>query len=140
MKAVLLCCMIVIVTVGTFGQPIHWGSTTNWKLYEVNSDGGRRFNPISNDTSRFVLLPADSVAYFITGAVLLPPERSQGIYWMGDFYASCEAETRRKLLRLSRYGGFFVDVETNSYFEIPMEKRSRWHSFLVNEYMRVQSR
>ena len=124
------------MALAALGQ-VDWSNTSDWRLYKANSDNGGQFNAQSSDTGYFIGLRPDSVQYFLTGFKIIPADRSDGIMWQGDFYASCKMDGHIRFLRISRYGGFFLDLKSNLYYEIPMEKRAEWHLFLTKSFMRI---
>jgi hypothetical protein len=76
--------------------------------------------------------------YYLAEVSLIPPDRSNGAVWMGDYWVSCQIQARQMHLRISRYGGFFEDVQTGTYYEIPMELRASWHLFLTHQLLALE--
>jgi hypothetical protein len=114
--------------------PEDWMSATHWTLYSVSSDNGGKFDRSAVKDYRTGDLSLDTMRQFLQGFTIIPHEKSEYAVWMGDYYISCVLKESIKFMRVSRYGGFFVDLDAGQYYEIPLEKRSAWHLFLVKNF------
>jgi len=127
---------ILLFLMSSIGQTLSWNNTSNWKLYDVTTRVNQYFERDSIPFYQSEPLPTDSVKYYLNQARSIDSSRSAGAVWMGDFWASCEYGGKLKIVRLSRYGGFFMDWDTGNYFEIPIDQRGPWHQYLTQQFLK----
>jgi hypothetical protein len=58
---------------------------------------------------------------------------------MGSFWVSYIANHGVHLLRVSRYGGFFMDENDGSYYELPVWETPQWLGFFTDAAIKLQS-
>ena len=114
--------------------PKNWLIATHWTIYSVTFENGDHFDRSAIKEYRSKELNLDTMRQFLNGCTIIPHEKSDFAVWMGDYYASCILNDTMRFIRLSRYGGFFVDLDSGQYYEIPAGKRSAWHFFLVKQF------
>jgi hypothetical protein len=134
----ILCTIVTIFLfiTSSVGQPIEWAGTSNWKLYDVTTKVNQLFDRDSIAFYRSEPLAVDSIKFYLSQVTLIDSSRSAGAIWMGDYWVSCEYRGKFKIVRLSRYGGFFMDWDTGNYFEIPIDKRGMWHQYLIHQFLK----
>lgn len=128
----------ILFSISGSAQSVSWKSADKWKMYYHSSLKNMQFQP---DSVRFYesrSLDVDSMKYYLAAVSVIPAERSSGAVWMGDYWVSCQLNEQTKYLRVSRYGGFFEDIEKELYYEIPMELRTTWHLFLTHQLLALQ--
>jgi hypothetical protein len=114
--------------------PEEWLSATHWTMYSITTANGAKFDRLAVKDYHSKMLDLDTMRQFLEGLTIIPHEKSEYAVWMGDYYVSCVLKDTMRIIRVSRYGGFFVDLDTGQYYEIPGEKRSAWHLFLVKQF------
>jgi hypothetical protein len=136
------CLMIFnLVSSVTFGQTAKWNNTTKWKLYSTSP---RNLDTLSKDslsTYSFVELNKDTIGQFLSTATTIPRERTIGAVWMGaPYWVSYEAGGSVYILKVSTYGGFFVDGNDGLYYELPMAERRPWLNYFSHQSILLQAR
>lgn len=127
--------IFLLISSGT-GQTINWSIASEWKLYDVTTRVNQFFEKDSIPFYQSEPLLADSVKYYLSQARPIDSSRSAGAIWMGDYWVSCQYDGKLKIVRLSRYGGFFMDWESGNYFEIPIDQRGMWHQYLIQQFLK----
>jgi hypothetical protein len=75
----------------------------------------------------------DSMSFFVKSAEVL--NTNAPLTWMGGYVATCEINGAPRKIELSRYGGYFYDEKSSTYYQIPMEKIDAWLAFIQYSYM-----
>lgn len=115
-------------------QAIDWQAGTNWRLYDTLPPT-QNFNKDSVEQYRFVGLDDQSMCQFLQHDTLLPIERTKdGVVWMGFFRVSCNIQKKTRILIVSKYGGFFADLETKRYYTIPLANVSNWNDYIDSKF------
>jgi len=118
---------------------IAWLKGKNWQLYNVGENDATGENPDSLKYFKSVYLSEDTLMRYLRDATIVPSEKTKGAVWMGSYWVSYKADAHLYLLRISYYGGFFVDVNTGVYYELPVEERQNWLAYFSNAAIRLQS-
>lgn len=107
---------------------IDWGKTTHWKIYKV--PGPIIFQiPIDSLTRlNSQALRKDSILMYIGNSKILPDSIKP--VWMGGWVATYELSGEVHKIQISAYGGFFYDQTSGRYYEIPMEMRDEWMTYI----------
>jgi len=134
----------VILSILLVVQPVKipasdWRLASKWTIYNITSENGGKFDRSAVKDYQFKVLPLDTMRRFLIDLTIIPTEKSNYAAWMGDYFVSCTLKDTVRFLRFSRYGGFFVDLNTGQYYEIPLEKRTDWHLFLVDQFGAVKN-
>ena len=123
------------------GQNVKWNNASKWKLY---STFPRNLDTLSKDslsTYPSVELDNDTIAQFLSSATVIPKERTIGARWMGSpYWVSYEAVGSIYILKVSTYGGFFVDGSDGLYYELPIAQRIPWLNYFSNQSILLQAR
>jgi hypothetical protein len=123
------------------GQNVKWSNASKWKLY---STFPRNLDTLSKDslsTYPSVELDNDTIAQFLSTVAVIPKERTIGARWMGaPYWVSYEAAGSIYILKVSTYGGFFVDGNDGLYYELPIEERGQWLSYFSHQSILLQGR
>src|SRR5215469_14099862 len=107
---------------------VHWGQASDWKLYEYQ---GHRIFKLPVDSLklyRSLTMNQDSMALFINSATVL--HLKAPLVWMGGYVATCRVGGTDRKVDLSRYGGYFYDEKTSTYYQLPTEKIDAWLAFV----------
>ena len=116
-------------------QIIEWEKTADWRLYNVSTSRATQFNPDSVAYYKYTSIPTDTIHHYLSDLIQIPLDQTQGIAWMGDYWATCNFQDSLRFLRISRYGGFFEDMRSGIYFEIPINLRSTWQLYLTHAFI-----
>jgi hypothetical protein len=133
MKLILL--FLTLLSASSALYPQQWQNASDWRLYKFTTSQGRQFSRDSLHFYGYHPLSIDSLQYYLHGATLIPSEKTTGAAWMGDYWASCKLNDTLKIIRISRYGGFFVDLDSDHYYEIPLSFRASWHEYINRQYL-----
>lgn len=118
-------------------QPIHWDSASAWTIYYVNDRNAPRFPMDTLHNFRNVEVNNDSMRMFVSQA---KPLEMKSPVWMGYYVASCKVPSGEKhKILISMYGGFFLDQQMGDYYEIPMNMRKDWLSYLSEIYETLET-
>lgn len=117
-----------------------WLKGKQWRLYYVGPQEVYDLKADSLAKLTFEELNTDTVISFLKDATLIPKDRSSGVVWMGSFWVSYVAGQRTSLLRVSRYGGFFIDESNGSYYELPIWETPQWLAFFTRAALELQSK
>ena|ERR1700761_2811248 len=142
MKGIRSLLLYVILLPGVhqgFSQNIDWSKGIQWKMYEFSSDKGDPISLKAIQSSVSMVLNQDTVGYYMQHTSAIPSELSNNAAWMGDHFASCRLGDTILYVRLSRYGGFFMNLSDGKYYEIPVELRADWIGYLNACFRRLQS-
>ena len=139
MKSILIIISLILVIQPVKIPASDWKLASKWTIYNITSENGTKFDRAAMKEYQFKAMPLDTMREFLVGLAPIPREKSNYAAWMGDYYVSCLLRDTVRFLRLSRYGGFFVDLNTGQYYEIPLEKRTDWHLFLVDQFGAVKN-
>lgn len=69
------------------------------------------------------------------------PLKGKTYMWKGHYFTTAtfsNGQTRR--IKVSSYGGFFMDLATNQYFEFHGEARTEWENFLSDYYQKLKDK
>jgi hypothetical protein len=112
---------------------LHWEKTTNWTLYRYQGHG--LFKIPLDSLNKYDNFPMnqDSMAAFLDSVKTLHPEGP--VAWMGGYIAPCKLDGVIRKVDLSTYGGFFYDEITKTFYELPLEKRQGWLSYIQQCYL-----
>lgn len=116
-------------------QMVHWNEAADWKLYDVSTSRTRQFYSDSISYYKYANIPSDRIRFYLSAVHTIAVDQTAGIVWMGDYWATCKWHDTVRILRLSRYAGFFEDMRTGIYYEIPIEFRSSWQLYLTQTYL-----
>ena len=136
MKAILIFACIQFIAANGFAQ--NWQNSSHWKMYDITTTRTKRFHRDSLPYYRALELKNDSMRSYLTQIRGIPPNESVGTAWMGDYWLTCNIDSTTKVLRVSRYGGFFVDFGTGLYYELPEDQHRSWQRYLNDRYIAVR--
>jgi hypothetical protein len=125
-------CFFAIVLNRAYTQNIEWQNATNWRLFDTISRSNR-FNKDSLNFYRYALLDNLTMQRLLTNTDTLP-STAQGAAWMGFYRISCTIHDTTRLLFVSKYGGFFADVDTKQYFQIPIDNVREWNAYFDSKF------
>jgi hypothetical protein len=133
--------VITFFSSAAFGQNNKWSTASKWKLYSSSPKNLDSFSMDSVTAFPFAELNQDSINQFLNVATLIPTERTVGAVWMGaPYWVSYEKGGSLYLLKISTYGGFFVDNSDGFYYELPVEERAPWLNYFSHQSILIQSR
>jgi len=69
---------------------------------------------------------------------VIPQAKSAGAVWMGSYWVSYLTDSHPHLLKISSYGGFFVDWNTGDYYELPIWERQNWLTYFSSAAVELQ--
>lgn len=125
MKSVLL--FITILMLNSSSHQIRWENAKDWKLYKMPSHIGLRISIDSLSGYKNILLGSNRMQTFLKS---LQEVKNINPVWTGLYVASCELDNKRRKILFSRYGGFFFDESSKSYYQIAENLRQDWINFL----------
>ena len=134
MKSISVTIAIILLVQPVKIPASYWRLASKWTIYNITSENGAKFDRSAVKEYKSKELPLDTMQQFLSDLKMIPSEKSNYAAWMGDYYISCTLRDTIRFLRLSRYGGFFVDLNTGQYYEISLQKRTDWHLFLVDQF------
>jgi hypothetical protein len=120
-------------------SPEIWLRGKNWRLYNVGETDLTKQNPDTLKNFKSIYLSEDTVIHYLKDATVVPSEKSKGAVWMGSYWVSYNADSHIYLLKISYYGGFFVDANTGVYYELPVWERQNWLAYFSNAAIQMQS-
>ena len=99
---------------------IFYPNVDMFKVYHASDDSLSRFHAKSIDYEKMiVLLKKSKIVHKI------------GYLWKGEHLAMIKFTHGKKTkLLISVYGGFFLDISTNTFFEIPKDQRGEWDDLI----------
>lgn len=106
---------------------IRWENAKNWRLYKMPSYTGLRISLDSLPSYKNISLDVERMRMFLNHV-----QRIKNInpVWTGLYVASCDLDNKKRKLLFSRYGGFFFDENSKSYYQIDENLRQEWINFL----------
>lgn len=131
---------LIVCLFSANGQVVDWKRSTQWRLLEPFHGSGGTIHGDSLNYSKYLVLEQDSMKRYLQDVSPISAARSNGAVWMGEYWVTCNYEDSAKVVRVSNYGGFFLDTATGIYYEIPMPLRAEWHTFLVKEFIDLQNK
>jgi hypothetical protein len=75
----------------------------------------------------------DSMTYFVKSAAVL--NTKMPLAWMGGYVATCKINGTFRKIEISRYGGYFYDEKSGTYYQLPVDKIDAWLSFFQDSYL-----
>jgi hypothetical protein len=139
MKTIALILACFLVCQSGFSQNSElWIKGKNWRLYDV---GNREIGDLRSDTLDRLpsaALSDDTLLSYLKDASMIPREKSAGAVWMGSYWVSYLNGSHPHLLKVSSYGGFFVDWNTGDYYELPIWERQSWLTYLSSAAVELQ--
>jgi|SRR6185437_2842916 len=127
--------LLICLSVPMIGmsQTMDWQQASNWRLYDTIGSADH-FTIDSLNNYRYINLDQASMRGFLINDSLLPSERTKNAVWMGFYRVSCRIADKTKILIVSRYGGFFADLATRQYYQIPISQISDWNAYLDTQF------
>jgi hypothetical protein len=132
--------IFVFLSSSVFGQTTNWSNAYNWKLYSTSP---RNLDTLPKDSLSkypFSELNKDTIDQFLRAATPIPIERTKGAVWMGVYWVSYQIGSSLCILKVSKYGGFFVDENDGLYYELPVEERQQWLEYFSHQSILLQER
>jgi hypothetical protein len=126
MKA-LLAFIIVFSTFNAVAQ-MDWSKTSRWKIYKVPEPIMFRIPIDSLTQTKSQTLREDSILMYIGTSTILPDSIKP--IWMGGWVATYELSGQEHKIEISSYGAFFYDQSSNRFYQIPMEIKEDWMTFI----------
>jgi hypothetical protein len=118
---------------------VAWLKGKNWQLYNAGENDITKENFDSLKNLKSVYLSEDTLIHYLKDATVIPTEKTKGAVWMGAYWVSYKTDTHLYLLKISYYGGFFVDENTGIYYELPVWERQNWLTYFSNAAIQLQS-
>ena len=140
MKAIKFIMIFSLLSSVAIGQTVKWNNAFKWRLYSTSP---RNLDTLSKDSLSMypsVELNKDTIGQFLNTATPIPSERTSGAVWMGTYWVSYQVGKSVFLLKVSKYGGFFVDGNDGLYYELPMEERRSWLNYFSHQSILLQAR
>jgi len=134
-------CLIPLIIFGklAIGQTLRWDGATEWRLYNISTSRSKEFYPDSISYYKYISINGDTIQRYFNAIHQIPANQTQGIAWMGDYWASFNFRDSLKIIRVSRYGGFFQDMQTGLYYEIPIDMRASWQLYFTHLFLAVKA-
>ena len=109
-------------------SPINWQQTSHWRLYKIKDSV--QFSILADSLSLFknYQLQSDSMVNFLHGVLPLPAD--EGPAWMGGAVATCLYDGKIRKILISSYGGFFYDQASGTFYQLPVQVKDRWLSYI----------
>ncbi len=111
-----------------FSQLLNWEKASSWLMYDTIGRE-RTFQKDSLSYYRSARMNDDTMKYYLSDVSPVPIEKTKGVVWMGYYRVSCQLLDTTRVLLISRYGGFFADLSTKVYYEIPVAERASWYEY-----------
>jgi hypothetical protein len=113
-------------------EKINWTDLTSLRLYEHTDKDKISLTDSDIEKMKFVEVGIDEVQFFLNQST---PIGKKAYLWKGSYLAIATfKDGQKKKLKISCYGGFFMDITTKEYYEIKNETwRNGWDS-LCAEY------
>ena len=113
-----------------------WDSTNNWRIYAVYNKTAFGFSLDTLKNFKSEPLNDDSMSIFLSKA---RPLAITYPVWMGYYIASCRfPDGRLGKIVISMYGGFLLDQLNGKYYELPLDLRKDWLSYLSDSYQKLE--
>ena len=121
--------LVLLTLLFFYGLPhqISWKNAKDWRIYKMPSYIGLRVSLDSLPAYKYKSLDIDRMSIFLKN---LQEIKNINPVWTGLYVASCELDNKKRKLLFSRYGGFFFDESSKSYYQIPENLRQEWIDFL----------
>ena len=133
MKFIVLISAMLCTCFAGFSQAQDWRRASGWVMYDTIARG-RIFQWDSLSFYRSTHMNDDTMKYYMSDVLQIPTENTKGAVWMGYYHASCQLRDTTRRLLISRYGGFFEDLATNSFYEIPIPDRASWLEYFSQKF------
>ena len=126
MKTILLLLLIFVALTST--AQIDWKRTSDWKIYKIPESiiFKVRIDSLNRLGSR--PLRRDSVTSFLEMSTILADSIKP--VWMGGWVVTYEYKGHAHKIQISAYGSFFYDQSSAKYYQIPVELREEWMSYI----------
>lgn len=111
-------------------SPINWQQTSHWRLYKIKGAVQFSISADSLDLFKNYQLRSDSMVYFLRSADPLPADARPT--WMGGAVATCQYDGKIRKVLISSYGGFFYDQMSDTFFQLPAQKKDEWLGYINN--------
>jgi len=128
---------ILLLIKSASAQIPRWEKAVDWRIYNVSTSRARQFFPDSIGYYKYISIPGDTIYYYLNHLQQIPTTKTQGIAWMGDYWATCKWQDSLRFLRISRYGGFFEDMSSGLYYELPSDLRPSWQQYLTHQFLAI---
>lgn len=112
---------------------IDWTKATEWKLYTLQGHGAYNYSIDTLKSVENIPLDIDSVKFYLQDAQVLHPDGP--IAWMGGNVVTCKLEGKMRKIDISNYGGFLYDEQSKAFYQIPLDKKEAWLSYIQNSYI-----
>lgn len=119
--------LLTILFLYNLTYQIRWEDAKDWKIYKMPSYIGLRVSLDSLPAFKYNSLDIDQMRIFLKN---LQEIKNINPVWTGLYVASCELNNTKRKILFSRYGGFFFDERSKSYYQIPENLRQNWINFL----------
>jgi hypothetical protein len=117
----------VILLFNNSQDQIRWENAKNWRLYKMPSYIGLRISLDSLPAFKSIPLDVERMKIFLKD---LQEIKNTNPVWTGLYVATCDLDNKKRKLLFSRYGGFFFDENSKSYYQIDENLRQEWINFL----------
>jgi hypothetical protein len=131
MKTILISIGLHFFAIQLFCQAINWTQSKNWKLYSVFDRIALNYSLDSIDHIRNIPLNNDTIQMFLSNSQAWPKDKSS--MWMSAYLCTYELDGNIRKIAISSYGGFFYDYATKQYYQINVESRDDWLTYLLKK-------
>ncbi len=122
--------LVLLIVFGAFNTEaqIDWGKSSHWKIYKVPEPIMFKIPIDSLPQTNSQTLRKDSILIYIGSSTILPDSIKP--VWMGGWLATYEFSGQEHKIEISSYGAFFYDQSTNRFYQIPMELKEDWMTYI----------
>jgi len=133
MKCYTFILLLLLFSGAGFCQHAKRADGSNWRLYNTFP---RIVNYLAVDSLHCfpsASLDSETLNGFLKKATLVPKEKTVGVAWMSWYWVSYELNHSLFILKISNYGGFFLDQNSGTYYQVPVEERKDWLSYFSGQ-------
>lgn len=116
-----------------FSQLLDWHKASGWMMYDT-AGRGKAFKWDSVSTYPSTRLSEDTMSYYLSNVSQILSVGPGGAAWMGYYRVTCRLSDTTRPILVSNYGGFFEDLFTGKYYEIPIPDRASWLDYLTQKF------
>lgn len=123
-------------------RKMNWDDMTRFRIYDFNFNNKVWANLSENELRNINFIDPNLVD---TKSLMKKSKRigNRGYLWKGKYLAIATFSTgEKRQILLSKYGGFFFDIEDQCFYEFEDESRAEWDTYLQKykeQLMRLRS-
>ena len=126
MKTILVLLLIFVALTST--AQMDWKKTSNWKIYKIPESIIFIVRIDSLNRLRSRPIRQDSLTNYLEMSTILAD--SINPVWMGGWVATYEYKGQVHKIQISAYGSFSYDQSSGKYYQIPVDLREEWMSYI----------